>query len=48
MFQDSKGGKDREIELSPHLRDELWAHCRRLVRKPAVWLFPGGRWHTAN
>jgi len=46
--QDGKGGKDRDIVLSPHLRDELRAHYRRLVRKPAVWLFPGGRWHTAD
>ena len=46
--QDGKGGRDRDIVLSPHLRDELRAHYRRLVRKPAVWLFPGGRWHTAD
>lgn len=43
-----KGGKDRDIVLSPHLRDELHAHYRRLTRQPAVWLFPGGRWHTAD
>jgi hypothetical protein len=30
------------------LLDELRAHYRRLARKPAVWLFPGGRWHTAD
>jgi integrase/recombinase XerD len=46
--QDGKGGKDRDIVLSPHLRDELRAHYRRLARKPAIWLFPGGRWHTAD
>jgi integrase len=46
--QDGKGGKDRDIVLSPHLRDELRAHYRRLARKPAVWLFPGRRWHTAD
>jgi len=46
--QDGKGGKDRDIVLSPHLRDELRAHYRRLTRKPPVWLFPGGRWHTAD
>lgn len=34
-----KGGKDRDIVLSPHLRDELRAHYRP-ARKPAVWLFP--------
>jgi integrase/recombinase XerD len=46
--QGGKGGKDRDIVLSPHLRDELRAHYRRMARKPAVWLFPGGRWHTAD
>jgi site-specific recombinase XerD len=46
--QDGKGGKDRDIVLSPHLYEELRAHYRRLARKPAVWLFPGGRWHTAD
>ena len=46
--QDGKGGKDRDIVPSPHLRDELRAHYRRLARKPAGWLFPGGRWHTAD
>ena len=45
---DGKGGKDRDIVLSPHLLDELRSHYRRLARKPAVWLFPGGRWHTAD
>jgi integrase/recombinase XerD len=43
---EGKGCKDRDIVLSPHLLDELRNHYRRLVRKPAVWLFPGGRWHT--
>ena len=46
--QGGKGGKDRDIVLSPYLRDELRGHYRRLARKPAVWLFPGGRWHTAD
>ena len=46
--QNGKGGKDRDIVLSPHLRDELRAHYRRLARKPAVWLFPGGTHHTAD
>ena len=32
-IQDGKGGKDRDIVLSPHLRDELRAHYRRLARK---------------
>jgi integrase/recombinase XerD len=47
-IHDGKGGKDRDVPLSPHLLDELRQHYRRLVRKPAVWLFPGGRWHTAD
>jgi site-specific recombinase XerD len=45
---EGKGGKDRDIVLSPNLYQELRAHYRRLARKPAVWLFPGGRWHTAD
>ena len=41
-----KGRKDRDVMLSPHLLEELRQHFRRLGRKPAEWLFPGGRWHT--
>src|SRR5262249_46338411 len=43
-----KGRKDRDVMLSPNLLDELRQHYRRLPRKPSEWLFPGGRWHTAN
>lgn len=43
-----KGRKDRDVMLSPHLLEELRQHYRRLGRKPAEWLFPGGRWHTAT
>src|ERR1035437_421066 len=43
-----KGRKDRDVMLSPHLLDELRQHYRRLARKPTAWLFPGGRWHTAD
>jgi len=39
--QDGKGGRDRDIVLSPNLLEELRQHYRRLSRKPAVWLFPG-------
>ncbi len=46
--QEGKGRKDRDIVLSPHLLEELRRHYRRLGRKPAVWLFPGGRHHTAE
>ncbi len=42
-----KGRKDRDVMLSPHLLEELRQHYRRLGRKPAEWLFPGGRWHTS-
>jgi site-specific recombinase XerD len=42
-----KGRKDRDIMLSPNLLDELRQHYRRLSRKND-WLFPGGRWHTAD
>ena len=43
-----KGRKDRDVMLSPNLLEELRLHYRRLSRKPAEWLFPGGRWHTAD
>jgi site-specific recombinase XerD len=43
-----KGRKDRDVMLSPNLYQELREHYRRLTRKPVEWLFPGGRWHTAN
>jgi integrase/recombinase XerD len=45
---EGKGGKDRDIVLSPNLYQELRGHYRRLARKPAVWLFPGGTHHTAD
>jgi site-specific recombinase XerD len=43
-----KGRKDRDLMLSPNLLAELRQHYRRLSRKPSGWLFPGGRWHTAD
>ncbi len=47
-IQQGKGGKDRDIVLSPHLLEEFKQHYRRLRRKPAMWLFPGGQHHTAD
>jgi site-specific recombinase XerD len=47
-IHDGKGRKDRDVVLSPHLLNELRQHYRRLARKPSAWLFPGGRWHTAD
>jgi integrase/recombinase XerD len=46
--QEGKGRRDRDVVLSPHLLAELRQHYRRLRRKPAVWLFPGGTHHTAD
>jgi site-specific recombinase XerD len=48
--QGGKGRKDRDVMLSPKLLDALREHWRSLSlrRKPAVWLFPGNRWHTAD
>jgi integrase/recombinase XerD len=43
-----KGRKDRDVMLSPNLLDELRQHYRRLPRKSSEWIFPGGRWHTAD
>jgi site-specific recombinase XerD len=47
-IHNGKGRKDRDVVLSPHLLDELRQHYRRLARKPATWLFPGGQGHTAD
>lgn len=46
--REGKGGKDREVPLSPTLYEELRQHYRRLARKPKVWLFPGGTYHTSD
>lgn len=46
--QQGKGRRDRDVVLSPHLLEELRQHYRRLRRKPATWLFPGGTHHTAD
>jgi integrase/recombinase XerD len=46
--QGGKGRKDRDVMLSPNLLEALRAHWRSLRRKPAIWLFPGNRWHTAD
>ena len=43
-----KGRKDRDVMLSPALLDALRTYWRGLRHKPAVWLFPGNRWHTSN
>src|SRR2546429_3971499 len=34
--------------LSPNLLQALREHWRSLRRKPAVWVFAGNRWHTAD
>jgi integrase len=46
--QGGKGRKDRDVMLSQNLLETLREHFRSLRRKPAVWLFPGNRWHTAD
>jgi site-specific recombinase XerD len=47
-IQGGKGRKDRDVMLSPTLLKALREYWRGLRRKPTTWLFPGGRWHTAN
>jgi site-specific recombinase XerD len=47
-IQGGKGRKDRDVMLSPKLLQALREYWRGLRRKPTDWLFPGGRWHTAN
>ena len=47
-IHEGKGGKDRDVMLSPKLLEELRTYWRGLRRKPKEWLFPGNRWHTAS
>src|SRR5471032_901474 len=47
-IREGKGGKDRDVMLSPKLLEELRAYWRGLRRKPKEWLFPGNRWHTSS
>jgi integrase/recombinase XerD len=47
-IQGGTGRKDRDVMLSPTLLQALREYWRGLQRKPTDWLFPGGRWHTAN
>jgi integrase/recombinase XerD len=47
-IREGKGGKDRDVMLSPKLLAELRIYWRGLRRKPTDWLFPGKRWHTAS
>lgn len=47
-IQGGKGRKDRDVMLSPNLLEELRRHYRHLRKKPTTWLFPGGKWHTAD
>src|SRR5205814_7213771 len=46
--QGGKGRKDRDVMLSSILLATLRQYWRGLRRKPALWLFPGNRWHTAD
>ena len=47
-IHECKGGKDRDVMLSPKLLEELRAYWCGLRRKPKEWLFPGNRWHTSS
>ena len=47
-IHEGKGGKDRDVMLSPKLLEELRTYWRGLRRKPKEWLFPGNRWHTSS
>ena len=47
-IREGKGGKDRDVMLTPKLLDALRLYWRGLRRKPKEWLFPGNRWHTAG
>src|SRR4051812_471977 len=43
-----KGRKDRDVMLSPKLREELECYLRGLRWQPEMWLFPGNRWHNGE
>ena len=47
-IQGGNGRKDRDVMLSPNLLDALRQHYRSLRKKPVMWLFPGGRHHSAD
>src|ERR1017187_8627250 len=47
-IREGKGGKDRDVMLSPKLLDALRTYWRGLRRKPKEWLFPGNSWHTSS
>jgi integrase len=47
-IREGKGGKDRDVMLSPKLLDALRTYWRGLRRKPKEWLFPGNRRHTSS
>ena len=47
-IREGKGGRDRDVMLSPKLLEELRVYWRGLRRKPKEWLFPGNRWHTSS
>jgi len=46
--RDGKGGKDRDVMLSPTLLDALREYWRGLKRKPKQWLFPSRQSHRAD
>ena len=43
-----KGRKDRDVMLSRQLLVSLRKYLRGLHRRPKLWLFPGGAWHTGK
>jgi integrase/recombinase XerD len=47
-IREGKGGRDRDVMLSPKLLEALRDYWRGLRRKPKEWLFPGNRWHTSS
>ena len=47
-IREGKGGRDRDVMLSPKLLEALRTYWRGLRRKPKEWLFPGNRWHTSS
>jgi site-specific recombinase XerD len=47
-IREGKGGKDRDVPLSPKLLEQLRAYWRSRKQKPRSWLFPSVQQRRAN
>jgi site-specific recombinase XerD len=47
-IHEGKGGKDRDVPLSPKLLEQLRVYWRSLKQKPTTWLFPSAQHRRAD